>query len=381
MKILADENITNVAGAFAPYGEVVTVPGRAISNAMLQDADALLVRSITPVNAALLQDTPCRFVGTATSGVDHIDMAQLQARGIALGWAKGCNSISVVDYVFSALAHLSLQSTGLLANKNWRDCSVGIIGCGQIGSALAQRLLRLGMSFSIHDPFLGAAHPFGNHLAALEEVLRQDIITLHVPLTIDGPWPTHHLLNEATLALIPRASVLLNAARGSVIDNTALLEWLSARPGQTVVLDTWEGEPEVNQQLLQQVRLGTAHIAGYSHEGKLKGTTMLVEQFCRHFGYPQPAPDADSLDIELLTPVDAGGLEQLNKLLLAAYDINRDHQAMQAILASATPSLTFDNLRKHYPIRHEFSHFGVRDGLLQAELKSPLRAMGFQLVD
>src|SRR5688500_4537243 len=132
MKILADENITHVVDSFAPYGEVETIAGRAITRAALHDVDALLVRSITPVNAELLADTPCRFVGTATSGIDHIDIRGLRAAGIALGWAQGCNSISVVDYVFSVLAHLSRAGTGLLVDKDWRHCSVGIIGCGQI---------------------------------------------------------------------------------------------------------------------------------------------------------------------------------------------------------------------------------------------------------
>lgn len=381
MKILADENITDVVTSFAPYGEVRTIAGRAITREALHDIDALLVRSITKVDAALLENTPCRFVGTATSGIDHLDMDGLRAAGIAVGWAKGCNSNAVVDYVGSCLAQLSCRGSGLLATKDWRECSVGIIGCGEIGGALARRMQQLGVSFRVYDPFLPANHPFAERLTTLHEVLQQDIITLHVPLTMDGPWPTFHMLDARNLPAIPAHSILINAARGAVIDNRALLQWATERPSQCIVLDTWEHEPAVDLALLRRVQIGTPHIAGYSHEGKLQGTRMLLEQFCQHFGLPQPTPQPDAEQRRTLIPVGGNSKEQLNHLLLDAYDVGADHAVMQTLLHHPAPAQAFDNQRKHYPMRHEFSHFRVAAAALYPDVVPALQALGFRLDD
>ena len=377
MRILADENLSQVRELFAPYGEVVAVPGRSINASMLRDVDALLVRSVTRVTAQMLAGSRCQFVGTATSGLDHIDVEGLAAKHIKLSWARGCNSKAVVDYFFSVLAALT-PAAGL----DWQHASVGIIGCGQIGSLLAERLLQLGMPIRIYDPLLGAAHRYSRYFTSLQEVLKQQIITLHVPLTHDGAAPTFHLLAASQLAAIPADSLLINAARGATVDNHGLLQWLQHKPAQAVVLDTWENEPGINLELLQRVRLATPHIAGYSQQGKLTGTRMVLQDFCQHFGWA-PAATAPEFAHELVIDAQAAcePADQLNRLILAAYDVRKDHEAMLALAHSCSPAEAFDALRKHYPERNEFSHFRVAAAQLQTSIHPAARILGFQVSD
>ena len=373
MRILADENITQVREYFAPYGEVLTVAGRSITAANVRDCDALLVRSVTPVTAGLLRDSRCRFVATATSGIDHIDVAGLASAGIALGWARGCNAVSVVDYVFSVLASISDDS-----GDDWRHWSVGIIGCGEIGSRLAGRLLQLGMTVQIHDPLLPRSHPLAFCFAPMERVLQQQVVTLHVPLTRDGGFPTWHLLARRQLDLIPPTSLFINAARGAAVDNSALLQWLDDRPQQRVVLDTWEHEPTISLELLSRVKLGTPHIAGYSFEGKLTGTRMILRDFCRHFSLPESVT-TESTCVPLAVPVEGTESTRLNGLIRQAYDVRRDHRAMLSLLQSSDPPGDFDALRKHYPQRHEFSHYRIDAGALPPAIAAVAAILGFRV--
>ena len=373
MRILADENITQVREHFAPYGEVVTVAGRSITPAMVRDCDALLVRSVTRVTPELLRGSRCRFVATATSGIDHIDADGLAHAGVTLGWAKGCNAVSVVDYVFSVFAAISIGD-----DDDWRTWSVGIVGCGEIGSRLASRLLQLGMQVRIHDPLLPSSHPLAAHFAPLETVLQQKVVTLHVPLTYEGMYPTWHLLTRRQLELIQHQSLLINAARGAAIDNADLLQWLHTRPSQRVVLDTWEREPEISLELLARVTIGTPHIAGYSFEGKLTGTQMILHEFCRHFDFSAVGTGKTERAM-LSVPATTSESSQLGALILQAYDVWRDHRSMQALLRSDDVAAGFDGLRKHYPLRHEFNHYCINGNELMPETAAAAAVLGFRI--
>lgn len=377
MKILADENIALVHEAFARFGELRTLPGRAISAREMQDVDALLVRSVTRVDATLLAGSPCRFVGTATSGSDHVDIPALLQRGISFADALGCNADSVVDYVLSALAHLSLSS-----GEDWRKRSVGIVGCGAVGCRLARRLLALGIQPLIHDPFLNLAesHLLASCMTSLEQVLGQDIVSLHVPLTTAGPWPTFHMLNHESLSLLQPNAILINSARGGVVDNQALLERLEQNPCLSVVLDAWEGEPLINPALYARVRLGTPHIAGYSARGKVQGTRMIQAAFCETFGL-EPDVALFSLEArELAAPAHStrGESMQFADYLLRAYDIGMDHRQLGLGVGAAVAGPCFDALRRNYPLRHEFSQYHLQPGAgLSSELEQALKAVGF----
>jgi erythronate-4-phosphate dehydrogenase len=374
MNIVADENIAQVAAVFGAAGKLTLLPGRAIDAAAMRDADALLVRSVTVVDEQLLAGSRCRFIGTATSGIDHIDTAWLRERGIGLSWAQGCNADSVGDYVFSALAHLS-ERRGF----DWRQKSVGIAGCGQIGSRLARKLLALGMPVAIYDPYLDASHPLHEHFAAYATVLQQDIVSFHTPLTRTGNWPTWHMLDEARLEQLQPTGVLINAARGGVVDNAALLRLLTRQPERCVVLDAWEGEPAINPWLLEKVTLGTAHIAGYSLEGKLNGTRMIAADFSKHFGCSLPPIAGGDHVGELSVEPGLAELQQLNRLILQAYDVTLDSKALRLTLGTNTAAAQFDLLRKNYPLRREFSAHGIAAAELAPGLAAQARILGFRV--
>jgi erythronate-4-phosphate dehydrogenase len=374
VKIIADENIAQVSAAFGSAGELVLLPGRAIDAAAVRNADAVLVRSVTQVDESLLGGSRCRFVGTATSGVDHVDTEWLRAQGVGFGWAQGCNADSVVDYVFSALAHLSERK-----GFDWRTRSFGIVGCGQIGSRLASKLLALNIRVSIHDPYLDESHPLSASFAPYETVLRQDIVSFHTPLVRNGRWPTWHMLDGERLSRLSADTILINAARGAVVDNAALLRLLIKQPERCVVLDAWEGEPAIDQDLLARVALGTAHIAGYSHEGKLNGTLMIATAFSKHFGVSLPRLQGGGETAELHTGPGLSALQQLNHIILQAYDVERDSGALRDTVGSASAAAQFDLLRKHYPVRREFSAHRVSAAGLDATIAQHARVLGFQL--
>ncbi|MCD8514252.1 MAG: 4-phosphoerythronate dehydrogenase, partial [Nitrincola sp.] len=276
IKIVADENIPALDPLFTSIGEVKRVPGRRLSAADLEGADLLLVRSVTQVNHDLLKDSQVKFVGTATIGTDHIDQLCLQDMGISFASAPGCNADAVTEYVLSVLLHLAEEQGFLLTEK-----TVGIVGVGNVGSRLQARLSALGVQVMLCDPPRAIReNPEG--FVPLEQLLQQaDIVTLHTPLTREGDHATHHLLNSARLSQLKTNAILINAGRGAVIDNAALLAFSLDRDDVTLVLDVWEHEPRVDPLLASRVKIATPHIAGYTLEGKIRGTWMLYQAYCR----------------------------------------------------------------------------------------------------
>lgn len=368
MKIVADENIPGVEALFGAHGEVHLLPGRAIARQDVRDADILLVRSVTRVDEVMVRDTPVRFVGSATIGTDHLDLVGLRQRGIAVANAPGCNAEAVVDYVIAALCRV---------RPDWLGETVGIVGCGNVGGRLYRRLRGLGVACRCYDPFLSAeTQP---DLCSLPDVLDADILCLHTPLTREGPHPTHHLFDTGTLARLRPGTLLLNAGRGAVVDNGALLEALRAgRIG--AVLDVWEGEPAIDPALLQAVALGTPHIAGYSLEGRVRGTLMVYQAWCEWTGLPATDLEPEAL-IERLG-LDKGRDPTLpgrdwRETVLAAYDPAADHRALLAAGQSDSPATEFDRLRREYPWRREFSRYRVKPA--SVALARRFRALGFRI--
>ena len=362
MKIIADENMSAVQALFAPYGEVETLPGRDITAAAVATADVLLVRSVTQVDKQLLEGSSVQFVGSATIGTDHIDRQYLQQTGIHFAHAPGCNAEAVVQYMFSVFCTLEPQ---------WRDKTVGIVGCGNVGGRLYHRLSALCVSCAVYDPFLNDAQC--PSLTDIETALSADIVCLHTPLTREGPHPTHHLINRQMLEQhIRPGALLINASRGGVIDNAALHTHLNAGAELNVALDVWEGEPHINLDLLRQVKIATPHIAGYSLEGRLRGTQMVRDGLCRSLELSLD----DSLS-SMAVDLSAGGEEcavdaliietgqGLNQAILASYQVAEDDKQMRRALADKRGKsegeigVAFDGLRKHYAQRREFSYYSV----------------------
>ncbi|MEX2365299.1 MAG: 4-phosphoerythronate dehydrogenase [Pseudohongiellaceae bacterium] len=375
MKIVADENIANLEEVFQGPWQILTRPGREISPQDVQDAEILLVRSVTKVDAKLLSGSSVRFVGTATSGTDHIDRAYLQEQNIDFYAAAGANANAVVEYVFCALAQLQVQY-----DFNWPQARVGIIGAGHIGGRLATILKGLGMDYVIHDPFLDHHSEHADKLVPLADVLDADVITLHVPLTVNSPYPTQHLLDTALLRNLPGNKVLINTSRGAVIDSAALLARLQVRQDLLTVIDAWENEPDIDLELLNAAALTTPHIAGYSTDAK-RNASELLRAHCSLLppwqGGSGADPSAETINIPFYIETES----ILNHCLLAAYSIFEDHLRMQHLLLSQQPGADFDCLRREYRQRLEFSHFRVTCAdPLSPWIRHHLKVLGF-LVD
>ncbi|PCJ36220.1 MAG: erythronate-4-phosphate dehydrogenase [Cellvibrionales bacterium] len=376
MKIIADENMSAVNETFAPYGEVTTMAGRDITAASVAMADVLLVRSVTNVDAQLLEGSQVKFVGSATIGTDHIDLAYLQNKGIHFSHAPGCNAEAVVQYMFSVFCTLEPE---------WHKKRIGIIGCGNVGGRLFNRLTALGVACQVYDPFLNEDECA--LLTDLQTVLSADIICLHTPLTRDGQFPTQHMINRQVLGQCIRpGALLINAGRGAVIDNDALLTHLQGGADLKVVLDVWEGEPDINRDLLQVVDLGTPHIAGYSLEGRLRGTQMVRDGMCRHLVLAVENTADDLLAGEAVGRDGLISLAQgqgLDEAILAAYSIAQDDRQMRSVLndsgteSSKGVGIRFDGLRKHYAQRREFSHYTVSD-VGEPSCHTELELLGFK---
>lgn len=362
MHFVVDDMIPFARDAFSGLGSVTLLPGRAITRETIRDADALIVRSVTTVNAALLDDSPIRFVGTATTGVDHIDQQYLANRNIMFAAALGCNANAVAEYVLTALL-AAAHSQGLVL----QGTTIGIIGVGRIGSLVARRTQALGMRPILHDPPL--ARSTGDpRYRPLAEALQADVLTLHVPLTAEGADATLHLIGKDELARMAPSAILLNTSRGAVVDNDALLEALTRRTIGGAVMDVWEGEPSINWNLLRRVTLGTPHIAGHSFDGKVKGTEMIYHACCSFLGIPprwqplsnvlpatgippgKPFPLAyDGPCVDFQTPA--------HEVATTLYDLYGDHKRMMKLLdlPEAMRAGAFDQLRHDYPKRREFA--------------------------
>ncbi|HEI8692284.1 TPA: 4-phosphoerythronate dehydrogenase PdxB [Proteus mirabilis] len=370
MKILVDENMPYAQQLFCQLGEVKAVPGRPLPIEELDDTDALMVRSITKVNASLLAGKPVKFVGTATAGFDHVDTAWLEQQKIAFSSAPGCNAIAVVEYVFSALMVFAEQEGFQLTDK-----TVGIVGVGNVGGRLAKRLRALGVNVLLCDP-PRADRGDDEQFHSLETLLKQaDILTFHTPLNKSGRYNSYHLINESNLDILPEGRILINASRGEVIDNAALLSALNQGKKLRVVLDVWEPEPDLSLELLNKVDIATPHIAGYTLEGKARGTTQVYEAYCDFIGQPQhvelstllPKPSISTISVQ-------GELTQtlLKQLIHLVYDVRRDDAPLRKV---AGIKGEFDKLRKFYPVRREWSSLQVVcDNPTTASL---LNAIGF----
>ncbi len=382
MKIVVDENMPLSDAFFNGFGTVVHKAGRLITRDDLLDADALFVRSITKVNQRLLEGTKVGFVGTATIGVDHVDQHYLAEQGIVYASAPGCNASAVVNYVLTSLLELEV-SRGIDINA----VQVGIVGLGNVGRRLKAALEIWGVKVVACDPLLNPNDIDG--LVSMEEALQSDVLSLHVPMVKEGTHPTHYLMNYERLQNLKQNAVLINTSRGSVIDNRALRNVLADRSDLSVVLDVWENEPMLDRELASVVDIATPHIAGYSYDGKVKGTEMVYQAFCRYLGEKASITLTDVIDHALDVTIDPVVLEKEGKvdalsMVGAVYSIMVDDIGLRSTLKKSREQRTaaFDQLRKHYRLRREFSTISVRNkewlvsNVSKQEFKR-LQALGF----
>jgi erythronate-4-phosphate dehydrogenase len=373
MNIVVDANIPFANQAFSRFGSVRVAPGREITAGLVRDADMLLVRSVTPVNRALLEKSAVRFVGTATIGTDHVDAEYLAGRGIAFVSAPGSNARSVAEYVCCSLVHVFGGDLALLSQK-----TLGVIGRGNVGSRVLTIARALGLRCVVNDPPLQKAG-INDEFVNLDRLIEEsDIITAHVPLTGTGDYPTVSLVNEKFLKAVKPSAMLINTSRGRVVDEKALLR-LRGRLGP-VVLDVWENEPAISFETLAATDIATPHIAGYSYDGKVRGSQMLFEAAAAFMetdvrwneAVPETGAGEKTVDIR-------GAPRPLLSALEGAYPIMEDDARMRGITGAKDPGAFFDELRKKYPKRIEFEHHTAVCSNEQQQVGLILKDLGFKI--
>ncbi|MEL6178013.1 MAG: 4-phosphoerythronate dehydrogenase [Myxococcota bacterium] len=384
LKLLADENIPQVHEAFGAFGTVTTMRGRDIGPAEVAHQDVLLVRSVTRVDDALLHNSSVQFVGTATIGVDHIDLQALEARGIGFASCPGSNAESVACYVTCALLELAERLGLRLA-----DSTLGVVGVGNVGRRVVTKAKALGMKVLCNDPPRARREPEGSFVP-LNALLRgSDMVTLHTPLTRTGPDATYRLINAETLAQLRPGAALLNSGRGDVVDEAALRQALHSGHVGAAALDVWANEPRIDGNTLALVELATPHIAGYAIDGKVRGTTMLTEALANWLEQPNPwdpQPHLRTLPAPSLHGVGDGqrSLEdELRSICRQANHVRGDDRRLREALAVADGprqrGSAFDRLRKTYPLRREFGQLTVFMATPNTALVERLEALGFDV--
>ena len=335
MKVIIDHKIPYIKEAISRIAdEVVFLPGNAFTKEEVKDADALIVRTRTVCNRELLEGSQVKFIATATIGYDHIDTEYCREAGITWTNCPGCNAGSVEQYVHSVLLLLKREK-GLDLEKS----TIGIVGVGHVGSRVKRMAEGLGMKVLLNDP--PRAEQGESGFVDLETIAREcDVITFHTPLSRDGKYATFHLVNDEFLLSLKRTPYIVNSSRGEVVDTDALLAALATGKVRDVVIDTWENEPDINQELLDVAFLATPHIAGYSADGKANATRMSLEALCRFFHIEA------TFDI-IPEKVDIHFSTDKEEAFLQAYNPKRDSEWLKE-----SPQ-KFEWFRGNYPIRRE----------------------------
>ncbi|MCX7909509.1 MAG: 4-phosphoerythronate dehydrogenase [Ignavibacteria bacterium] len=363
MRILVDEQIPFLADSLSKVGDVVTFSARNLSKEFILETNCkfLFVRSNTKVDKDLLDGSEVLFVGTATSGVDHIDLDYLNSKGIYFVDAKGSNANSVAEYVVFSILHWALEK-----GSNLCELTIGIIGFGNIGSLVGKYSHLLGLKLLVYDPPLLEKIEFGKEnnfpeyvtYCELKELLsKSNIVTNHVPLTSTGNYPTVKMLNKNMLDLIQEDALFIHTSRGGVVSETDLLQILTEKR-VSVVIDVWENEPQINSNLVDLCDISTPHIAGYSYEGKLRGTLKMLQSFEK---FTNVTPNYSILEKEMqrYVPLDKRVFKSpklLYNKLKETRKLLEDSFFLKSIIYNTDEegkANYFDKLRKFYPKRHE----------------------------
>ncbi len=370
LHILVDAGIPGAERTFGRHGSIERFQERMPSPASVARADALVVRSVTRVGPELLSDSRVRFIGTATIGTDHLDTGWLERHAIQWISAPGCNADSAAQYTLGMILLAAQRLDFDLARRR-----IGIVGCGNVGGRVVTLLDRLGFTpAALIDPPRTAA---GERGFSDPDSLREcDLVSFHVPLTQAGRWPTRGLVDRKFLAGLSRGTLIVNTSRGDVVDGTALGRWLEAGGGH-VALDVWPGEPQLSPDLLRRATVATPHVAGYSQDGKLRGTELVYRGFRRWLGLDDAAPDLRAGLPSVSLPSSA--YSSVADAVLAACPVARDDAALRALASEHQHALGpgFDQLRRSYPERRDFSGWQLPKDIAP-DVWKPLRDLGFR---
>ena len=373
MKLIIDDKIPYIRGAFEGVAEVVYLPGSKTTPEIVRDADAIVTRTRTICNEKLLAGSLVKFIATATIGFDHIDTDYCEANGIQWTNAPGCNSKSVEQYIASTIMVLAEKNGWNLSEK-----TIGVVGVGNVGSKVARICEIFGMKVLLNDPPRERAEG-SEKFVSLEIIQNEaDIIALHVPLNMKGEDATYHLGNESFLNALKKKPVLINSCRGEVIENNAVKAALKSGQLSGFVCDCWENEPDLDLELLSLTEIATPHIAGYSKDGKATGTLMSVQAISKYFGLGLEnwQPTGVEEPKEPVFEIDGAGLTEqqiLSKAILHTYDIRNDDRDFRNNVAQ------FEQLRGDYPTRREFPAFTVKAKNIEHQTIEKLKQIGFNV--
>jgi erythronate-4-phosphate dehydrogenase len=372
--IVADERIPFLRGALDEKVSMVYRPGNEITALDVRNADALIVRTRTKCNAALLDGSRVKMIATATIGYDHIDTQYCKRRGIHWTNAPGCNAASVEQYMVSSLLRMVIRH-GLDPART----TVGIVGVGNVGTKVKRIARLLGFNVLINDP-PRSRREGPESFTGLEQLLEaSDVVTLHVPLNPDGPDKTFHMANREFFNTIKKGAILVNTSRGEVVDETALKEALNDGVLIAAYLDVFENEPVIDPQLLGLAEITTPHIAGYSTDGKVNGTKMSVRAISRFFDLGKddwsPVDVPKPKEPELFADAGSGNILQVvSEVYDATYRIEEDHKALQSAPGA------FEELRGNYRIRREPGAYSVRLYNDDGHVRHVLEGLGFGVI-
>lgn len=376
--IVIDDAVVEAKQLFSPYGTPIIVSGRDISmNA--HRADALIIRSRTQITEQLLTDNPrIRFIGSTVVGLDHVDQDACTHHGVTFYSAQGCNARSVAEYVVNQIVNYAVTQ-----QRAFSQLTLAIIGVGHVGKQVEQLTKVLGINLLLSDPFRAETEPDFVH-TALTHCLRQaDILTLHTPLTQTGAYPSYHLINRHNIDNINTNALFINAARGDIVDESALL----TRTDITLITDCWHNEPHINEQLLNASLLSTPHIAGHAWDAKYRGGRMAADALAQWLGKSKtqetiiPAqaeiyPSNDNIDFHLRENDNAIAQQQLAKVLQQAYNFTQD----DAILRNTPPdkrASQFEDYRRNYPLRREWTQQSIHATGLDTLTLTWAKQLGF----
>ncbi len=373
IRVVADDRIPFLKGVLEPFADVVYLPGKEINNKVLQNADALLIRTRTKCTEDLLKGTAVRFIGTATIGFDHIDSQYCEKEKIFWTNAPGCNSSSVQQYMAAALLRMSYEFRFALKGR-----TIGIIGAGNVGSKVEKFARLIGMNVLVNDPPRSRKEGKQNFVNLGTILYESDIVTLHVPLNIVGEDRTWHLFNEKTFKKMKKGTWFINTSRGEVTDTWALKRTLASGKLGGSILDVWENEPDIDLDLMSEAFLATPHIAGYSADGKANGTSIVVNALCRFFSlplkdwYPDNVPGPSHPVAEIICTAKSDE-EIVREAIFHTYNIDEDNINLRFSPAD------FEKQRGNYPPRREFPAYTIKLKAGTKRISKLLKDIGFNI--
>ena len=373
MKIVIDDKIPYIRGAFEPVAEVHYLPGHETNAEVVKNADAIITRTRTICNEELLAGSSVKFIATATIGFDHIDTAYCKQARIVWTNAPGCNSGSVEQYIASVLMVLAEDKKMKL-----QDLCIGIVGVGNVGSKIERLCRILGMKVLLNDPPREKLEGSAEFVSLQTIQKKADIITLHVPLETAGEYATWHMADEKFFNALKKNPVFINTCRGEVVKTSALKMAIKKGSLSAVACDCWENEPDIDTELLDACFIATPHIAGYSRDGKANGTKMSVQAVSKYFGLGLDNWEPKEVEVpeNATFTLNGEGLTEMNivaNAIFKTFDVRKDDKRLRSDISS------FEKQRGEYPVRREFHAYTIIPEKIPIKTIEKLKLLRFNL--